>query len=319
MSTPAISVIVPVYGVEQYIEACLRSIADQTFRDFELILVDDGSKDRSIDIAREYLETTALSWRVLRQENQGQGPARDTGIRAAQGSYVICIDSDDIVSPEFLSALYTAAEKEGADVSFCGFQTTKEGKSIPPSNVLACFQTIGHQEMLTAFLCRTLIPILPAMLMRRSMLLEQDISSYPGCRYSEDIYLIWLIFSASQKVTYTKQPLYQYVLRAGSTMSSPSADRVLTGYRAICELVQDPRLAADFPGREYLLPRWVLGALRGVGRYLPYGAFLGLAEQMDFRRRMKAMSGFPERKARILAALLRTSPRLFCLAVRLVG
>lgn len=319
MSTPSISVIVPVYGVERYIEACLRSIADQTFRDFELILVDDGSKDRSIDIAREYLETTALSWRILRQENQGQGPARDTGIRAAQGRYVICIDSDDIVSPDFLSALYTAAEKEDADVSFCGFQAVKEGEHAALSSGAEPFQTIGHQEMLTAFLCRTVIPILPAMLMRRSMLLEQNISSYPGCRYSEDVYLIWLILSASQKVTYTKQPLYQYVLRAGSTMSSPSAERVLTGYHAFCELVQDPRLAADFPGRDYLLPRWVLGALRGVGRYLPFREFLDLAEQMDFRRRMMAMSGFPERKARILAALLRTSPRLFCLAVRLVG
>lgn len=319
MPSPAISVIVPVYGVERYIEACLRSIADQTFRDFELILVDDGSKDRSIDIAREYLETTALSWRILRQENQGQGPARDTGIRVAQGRYVICIDSDDIVSPDFLSALYTAAESEDADVSFCGFQAVREGERAALGNGSEPFQTIGRQEMLSAFLRRTLIPILPAMLMRRSMLLEQDISAYPGCRYSEDVYLIWLILSSSQKVTYTKQPLYQYVLRVGSTMNSPSAERVLTGYRAFCALISDPRLAADFPDREYLLPRWVLGALRGVGRYFPYGEFLDLAEQMDYCRRMKAMSGFPERKARILAALLRTSPRLFCLTVRLVG
>ena len=68
-----ISVIVPVYGVELYIESCLRSIAAQTFSDFELILVDDGCLDRSVELAEAYLRTTALNWRVLHQENAGQG------------------------------------------------------------------------------------------------------------------------------------------------------------------------------------------------------------------------------------------------------
>ena len=81
---PKFIVIVPVYGVELYIESCLRSIAAQTFSDFELILVDDGSQDRSIGLAEAYLRSTALTWRIIRQENAGQGIARDHGVREAR-------------------------------------------------------------------------------------------------------------------------------------------------------------------------------------------------------------------------------------------
>ena len=115
---PKISVIMPVYGVELYIESCLRSIAAQTFSDFELILVDDGCLDRSVELAEAYLRTTALNWRVLHQENAGQGPARDHGIREARGEYVVCIDSDDTVAPCFLQALYEAAFETQSAVVF---------------------------------------------------------------------------------------------------------------------------------------------------------------------------------------------------------
>ena len=315
--TPAISVIFPVYGVERYIEACMKSILSQSFQDFELILVDDGCLDGSIRAATALLEDSALSWQVLRQENAGQGPARDAGIRAASGKYVVCIDPDDTVSPRFLEMLYMEAEAGGRDVCFTGYEIvtapkTEWGATAP------IFQTVGRKELLSEFLRRTLIPILPAMLIRRDMILEEDLSVYPGCRFTEDIYLMWLLFSASRNTSYTKEPLYGYLCRPGSTMTASSAARMLTGYPAFQALSRDPRLG-EFPGRQYLLSRWVLGVLHSSAEISAYPDFLQVAEKMNFRSVAKELVYFPEWKARFLALALRIHPRLFYRIIRMSG
>ena len=315
--TPAISVIIPVYGVERYIEACLKSLLSQSFQDFELILVDDGCLDRSIEVASTYLKTTKAVWRVITQENQGQGPARDAGIRAATGKYVVCVDPDDTVSPRFLEALYTEAEAGGRDLCFTGYQMTTVPKT-EWSGDAAAFQSVGREELLSAFLRRSLAPILPSMLIRRDMILEQDISVYPGCRFSEDVYLMWLLFSASRNVSYTKEPLYGYLCRPGSTMTASSAARILTGYPAFQALSRDPRLSG-FPDRRYLLPRWVLGVLRSSAGISAYLDFLRVAEKMDFRSAAEELTCFPEWKARFLARVLRIHPRLFYRIIRMSG
>lgn len=317
MNVPKISVILPVYGVENYIETCLKSLTRQTFQEFELILVDDGCLDGSIRTATALLEDSALSWRVLRQENAGQGPARDAGIRAAAGKYVVCVDPDDTVSPRFLEALYTEAETGGRDICFTGYQMTTTPQT-EWSGDAASFQAVGREELLSAFLRRSLAPILPTMLIRREMILERDISVYPGCRFSEDVYLMWLLFSASRNASYTNEPLYGYLCRPGSTMTASSAARMLTGYPAFQALSRDPRLG-DFSGRRYLLPRWVLGALRSAARIASYSDFLGVAEGMSWREAARELAGFPEWKARALALALRIHPRLFYAAVRLAG
>lgn len=308
---PKISVIVPVYGVELYIEECLRSIAAQTFSDFELILVDDGCKDRSIELAEAFLRTTTLNWRVLHQKNAGQGPARDYGIREAAGDYVVCIDSDDTVAPCFLQALSEAAGKTQKDVVFSLFRSVSLEEAPAALSSWEPFESIPREEMLHQFLCRTLVPILPAMLIRRELLLAKDIHAPQGCRFSEDVYVMWRIFTEAEQISYTKSPLYHYLLHPNSTMTSSSAERILSGYRAFTELTEDPAFAPDFSERTYLLPRWVLGALNSAARISDYHTFLEIAARMDYRRHMATLRHFPEKKARILANLLSLTPALY--------
>lgn len=113
---PKLSVIVPFYGVEDYLGECLDSILAQTFTDFECILVDDGSKDRSIDVAREY-ERRDPRVHVVQQDNQGLGPARNTGVRHAQGEYLMFVDSDDLLIPRAFSRLVGSLETTGSDIA----------------------------------------------------------------------------------------------------------------------------------------------------------------------------------------------------------
>lgn len=126
-SKPLISVIVPVYQSAPYIDACVRSVLGQTYSDFELLLVDDGSKDGGREIC-EYLSTQDRRIRVIKQEHQGVSAARNTGIRAAEGEYLFFLDSDDAIHPELLENLCEASEESRAVVSVCAYYRILSGE-----------------------------------------------------------------------------------------------------------------------------------------------------------------------------------------------
>ena len=115
----AVSIIVPVYNVEKYLNKCVDSILGQTFEDFELILVNDGSVDRSPSICRDYADKDGRV-RYISQENMGPGRARNVGIEAAGGAYILFVDSDDYIAENMLEILYGNITTSGADMATCG-------------------------------------------------------------------------------------------------------------------------------------------------------------------------------------------------------
>lgn len=119
---PEISVIVPVYNVAPYLAACVDSLLAQTFPSFELILVDDGSTDDSCKMAEAYAAKDARVRLVQRRWNCGLAAARNLGVEVSRGRYVIFVDADDIVAPDYLDLLYRVAEQQQADIVQAGFQ-----------------------------------------------------------------------------------------------------------------------------------------------------------------------------------------------------
>jgi glycosyltransferase involved in cell wall biosynthesis len=116
---PKISVIIPVYNVQKYLRQCLDSVLNQTFADFEIICVNDGSTDDSGKILLEYADKDNRI-KIITQENKGASEARNSGLKLAQGEYIYFLDSDDFIHPQLLEICYTLAEKEQAEqVSFC--------------------------------------------------------------------------------------------------------------------------------------------------------------------------------------------------------
>ena len=128
-----ISVIVPVYGVEKYLERCVGSILSQTFQDFELILIDDGSPDRCGEMCDRYAGQDARI-RVVHQENRGLSGARNTGLGLAAGEYITYIDSDNRIEPKYLEVLYNNAVEFQAKVSVCAYGLEWEHKSRQGQN-----------------------------------------------------------------------------------------------------------------------------------------------------------------------------------------
>lgn len=125
---PKISIIVPVYNVEKYLEKCVRSILAQTFTDFELILVDDGSPDSSGAMCDQFAEQDQRV-KVIHKENGGLSDARNAGIEIATGEYLGFVDSDDYIADDMYELLYTNIVKEDADLSICGIYDVYEGRA----------------------------------------------------------------------------------------------------------------------------------------------------------------------------------------------
>lgn len=129
---PLISIVTPVYNTEKYLSECLDSIFAQTMPDIELICVDDGSTDNSLNILKDY-QKKHKNLKVISQKNGGPGVARNTGIDNATGKYICFWDSDDIFEPDTLEKLYNQAEKTKADITICRMQmfNTQTGQIIP--------------------------------------------------------------------------------------------------------------------------------------------------------------------------------------------
>ena len=125
----AISIVIPVYNIEKYLEECLDSLINQTFNDYEVICVNDGSKDNSLNILNEYAKKDSR-FKVITQENGGSGSARNNGLSKAQGKYVQFLDGDDYFESEMLEKLYNLAEKHQADVAVCSSRKVDDEGNI---------------------------------------------------------------------------------------------------------------------------------------------------------------------------------------------
>lgn len=121
-----ISVIIPMYNAEPFIRQCIRSVTDQTYRNLEILVIDDGSVDKGPAICRELAEADGRIM-LLRQENQGVSAARNTGIDRACGEYVFFLDSDDAIHPRLLDEMVGRAEGDGAELTFCGYAKLEGG------------------------------------------------------------------------------------------------------------------------------------------------------------------------------------------------
>ena len=215
----AISVIVPVYRVEKYLPACIDSILNQTFTDFELILVDDGSPDRCPEICDEVARRDARV-RVIHQANAGLSAARNAGIEAAHGAWLSFVDSDDYIAPHFCEKLYQTAQRTNADCVMCSVQNVDEsGKLIDSALMRVADEVKTGQEVLQKIGRDDVTPYLTAWnkLYRRKLF---NTLRYPAGRQHEDVFVFAELFCQVQRAVCVAEPLYFYRKRIGSIMNS---------------------------------------------------------------------------------------------------
>jgi len=207
--TPKLSIIIPVYNVAPYIIRCLDSIANQTIKGLEVILVDDHGQDDSIAIAQQYIQEHKLSksWHIIATpQNSGPGAARNIGIQAAKGEYIAFCDADDWVESTMYEQLYSISVKTNADMAICNAIARKGTTSKIISNPI--FQ--NSKQYLSQF-----IAYLWTYCFNREWLLKNNIQ-FPTARSAEDSSFIGMCILIADRIAQTSEPLYHYVIHSDS-------------------------------------------------------------------------------------------------------
>lgn len=226
---PMISIIVPVYNVESYLEKCLDSIAVQTYPNLEVIIVDDASTDQSGRLCDVYAARDARMQVVHLPVNQGVSAARNEAVIRANGKYVTFIDSDDYVEPDLLEKLYVNLIENNADISVCGIGNAWIKKS-------KISRTYSREETVCCMARRT--PFLWNVWGK--LYRTEAVKSHPFNRRAfccEDLLFFYQVLKDAEKVSYFPEPLYHYAYRPGSLINSGIDEKrctVLSVLNAIC-------------------------------------------------------------------------------------
>ncbi|WP_336271756.1 glycosyltransferase family 2 protein [Lactococcus lactis] len=218
-----VSVIVPVYNVEEYIRECIKSIQVQTYSNLEIIVVNDGTKDKSIEIIKDLIEMDSRI-RVISQPNQGLSAARNTGIENATGKYVAMIDSDDKIKPDFIKHLFDVADSQNADIVRGSF---RDFEGNIPRGWIADFTTNSNSglNVLNKFLDNNTSFVVWSSLYSTHFLNTHNLRFTPGILLEDGDFTTRAYLQANRVVT-TDYTDYQYRIRPGSILTSNNAARM---------------------------------------------------------------------------------------------
>lgn len=225
-----ISIVVPVYNVYPFVKECIESICNQTYKNIEIILVDDGSTDNSGKVCEEYRKDDSRI-RVIHQNNQGLSAARNAGIQIANGEFLMFVDSDDRIHPMMVQAMYDAMAQNRAELVICSYRMIQEKES---KDSLTQKLTIDEREIevLSGRECvkrmyssNQKVDFIVAWnkLYRKSMFSELE---YPVGRLHEDEFLTYKILYPLNRCVFLNVPLYEYRFRTGSIMGRKDVKRL---------------------------------------------------------------------------------------------
>lgn len=217
-----ITIIVPVYNIGKFLSTCLSSLQEQTYQNFEVLLIDDGSTDNSKYVCKQFCDNDPR-FKYFRKENGGLSDARNYGLKQANGDYIIFVDGDDYVAPQYVEKLYKAIIRNHAEVAICGFQAVdsqhKEIYKVDLSTLQTEKKYSGKQIVKSYFVRDGGWGVATAWNKIYSARLFDNLKFTKG-KYYEDELLFWQMFPKLKRVVVVNEPLYYYVQRNGSIMNS---------------------------------------------------------------------------------------------------
>lgn len=213
-----VSIVIPIFNAENYIDQCMASLMNQTMNDYEVILIDDGSTDGSRQVAEGWKEKYPSIVRVYSQQNAGQGDARNKGVMYAQGKYILFVDSDDKVAPDLVEEAYHAIIESHADMAiFDAVVVDEAGKKI--EDMTGCHT--DKKEISLETFPRLLLeyPCPWNKIYRRDFLIDNGLQ-YPVHMWYEDLVGACMFYACAKKVAVLHKTLYYYLQRPTSVMHS---------------------------------------------------------------------------------------------------
>lgn len=312
MKRAAISIAIPVYNVEKYLERCLDSVLAQTIAPYEVIMVDDGSTDHSGQICERYAMAYP-TWKVIHKANAGLGMARNTGMDIAEGTHIIWLDSDDTLQP-FTIELYERVIESlpHTEMAIGGFKMVAEENPTPQATPTFRFEQTSPEDLQYKFLLRAIKMLAPGTLYSLRWLRAHNLR-FDTVPYSEDQLFLWQAVSKVKNVAICSDSVYNYLMRPGSLMTASKYESIRKCYSYFhnleLQLSHYPELHES--ARRYFLSRWVYGILHSSAKLCSREEYMRLLSEYDADRHMNNLKDFPDIRVRIMAGIYKISKGLF--------
>ena len=238
-----ISVIVPIYNVEEYLDECIESICNQTYDNLEIIMIDDGSTDRSGNIADKWAKLDKRC-NIYHKKNEGISVARNCGIEKAKGKFLIFVDSDDLIEKNMIERLHQEIKKENVDIVCCGIKSRKNSKNEECYFELEDRIFTFEEYLSEMYFHKTMqdetnivIPFTVAWNKIYRATLFNNIR-YPQGKIHEDSYIIHHLVYEAKKIKWINEPLYIYRERGGSIMQDKYSPKRMDDFYALIDRVE---------------------------------------------------------------------------------
>ena len=259
---PLISVIVPVYNVEDYLDRCVESIVNQTYKNLEIILVDDGSVDNCPQMCDKWAEKDDRV-KVIHKENGGQASARNDGLVIASGSLIGFVDSDDYIDLDMYASMYSIMQEKNCDIvecTKCDF-SDDEKTDVRRSGAVILF---NQEEAIKDFIQETHLKCTVW-----NMLVKAEIAKkvrFDDGKTHEDILWPYRVYMLSERIVYIDTAFYFYYQRPGSTMNKEYSEKRFDGLDALEERAK--QVKKDYPKYYNIATRAYLGSCKYQYQYL---------------------------------------------------
>lgn len=248
MNKCKLSIIVPVYGVEKYIDKCLDSLVKQSLKEIEIIVVNDGTKDNSQKIIDKYVKKYPDKIKSYIKENGGQGSARNYGLKKATGEYIGYVDSDDFVEKDMYKKLYNKAKENNYDIVVCGNYNVSE--DYQNKNIDA-FINNYNTDLENIFFGKMAVW---NKIYKRDILIKNKLEFKEKVWYEDLAFTLKAIMN-SNTFAFIDEPLYDYLIREGSTMNNSNVQRnleILDAFNDILSYIKHNKKEEYFSKIEFL-------------------------------------------------------------------
>ncbi len=248
MNECKLSIIVPVYGVEKYIDKCLNSLVKQSLKEIEIIVVNDGTKDNSQKIIDKYVKKYPDKIKSYIKENGGQGSARNYGLKKATGEYIGYVDSDDFVEKDMYKKLYNKAKENNYDIVVCGNYNVSEDYQ---NKNIDTFINNYNTDLENIFFGKMAVW---NKIYKRDILIKNKLEFKEKVWYEDLAFTLKAIMN-SNTFAFIDEPLYDYLIREGSTMNNSNVQRnleILDAFNDILSYIKHNKKEEYFSKIEFL-------------------------------------------------------------------
>lgn len=232
MNIPKISVIIPVYNTEKYLERCINSVVNQNFRDVEIIIINDCSEDNSLKIIDKYKNKDKRVKIINKIKNEGLSSARNSGIEIAKGEYILHIDSDDWIEQGYLNDIYEVAQKNDADMVITDFYIDYDNGMIKYCKEQNIEKEIGKNVLENCFLGKGCICVWNK-LMKRDLYIKNNIRHPINISQGEDLAVTPRLFYFSKTIVKINKAYVHYIQNPKSISNTSNIKKILEVYKAL--------------------------------------------------------------------------------------